>query len=102
MLIVSKCRDSIINAEQTEVIYVGSEGRSIKVSFASGKGCQLAAYNSEQEALAAMNLLADNIGRADEVYFMPLDEQVKAEIQRNPMGKERCRNGKKTKGHGGS
>lgn len=100
MFIVSKNRKTIVSAEQMTAVYMGSDNCSIKVDFQNGKGCQLGRYDSENAAQTAMEMIAENIGKAD-VYFMPDDDSVKAKINMG-VQKQYHINGKKTKGHGGS
>lgn len=100
MFIVSKDKNAIINTEQITALFVGADNCTIKADYQNGKGCQLGRYNSEAEARAAMDIVANSMGRA-EVCFMPEDSAVSAKINLGDQ-KPHHISGKKTKGHGGS
>lgn len=100
MFIVSKDKNSIINAQQTTSIYIGADGCTLKADFGNGKGCQIGRYNSEKECRTAIAILSESIGKS-EVCFMPQDNAISAKISIGEQ-KQHNINGKKTKGHGGS
>lgn len=100
MFIVSKDKNSIINAQQTTSIYIGADGCTLKADFGNGKGCQIGRYNSEKECRTAIEILSENIGKS-EIFLMPQDNAVSAKINIGEQ-KQHHINGKKTKGHGGS
>lgn len=100
MYIVSKDKNSIINAQQITSIYVGADGCTLKADFENGKGCQIGRYSSEKECRTAIEMLSESIGKS-EVCFMPQDNAVNAKINIGEQ-KQHHINGKKTKGHGGS
>ena len=100
MFIVSKDKKAIVNTDSTTVIYVGSDGVTIKTDFKNGRGCQLGRYDSPEECKKALEMLAKETGKTD-IFQMPESTAIKAEIVKN----ETCwhhATGKKTKGHGGS
>ena len=100
MYIVNKEKTQIINMNQMKALYTGSDGKSIKVDFGSGGGCQIAKYNTCEEAVEAIGLLSGAIGKT-EVFFFPDDERVRERLK---ISEQRYHHvtGKKTKGHGGS
>lgn len=100
MFIVSKDRNSIVNTQQITSIYIGADGCTLKADFCNGKGCQIGRYNSEKQSQAAIEILANSIGK-DEVCFTPQDNVVNAKINIGGT-KQHHINGKKTKGYGGS
>lgn len=100
MYIVSKDRNLIINAEQITTLFLGADNCTIKADYQNGKGCQLGRYNSESAARTAIEIVANNIGKA-EVCFMPDDNSISAKINTGEQ-KQHHISGKKTKGHGGS
>lgn len=99
MLVVSKSRGAIVNVSNIACMYIG-ERATIKVSYVQGSGCQVASYNTQEEAEEALKMLAESIGKA-EVFFFPEDEAVRARIGARDQ-KYHHATGKKTKGHGGS
>lgn len=99
MLVVSKSRGAIVNMNNIACMYIG-ERTTIKVSYVQGSGCQVASYNTQEEAEEALKMLAESIGKA-EVFFFPEDEVVRARIGLRDQ-KYHHATGKKTKGHGGS
>ncbi len=58
MFIVSKDKNSIVNAEQITAIFVGADNCSIKADFQNGKSCQLGRYNSEAAARISLDMVA--------------------------------------------
>lgn len=101
MFIVAKDGKAIINMEQTTSIYIGSDGRTVKVDFENGKGCQIARYDAEAYSEAALEIIADSVNKNKEIVFMPEEQTICAKIN---VKKEKSRhiNGKKQKGHGAS
>lgn len=103
MIIFSKDGKGIINTELIENIFVGSN--SIKVNMASGRGCQLGAYQTETEAKVAMQILKERIVRGLPSADMPTDEEVKTRIEmssKNTNTMTHYDNGQKKKRYGGS
>lgn len=100
MFIVSKDKKAIVNADSTTVIYVGSDGITIKADFSNGRGCQLGRYDSLEECKKALEMMAKEIGKVD-TFQMPESAAIKAEIVKNETSWHHA-TGKKTKGHGGS
>lgn len=100
MFIVSKDRNSIVNAQQITSIYIGADGCTLKADFGNGKGCQIGRYNSEKQSQVAIEILANSIGKG-EICFMPQDNAVNAKINIGET-KQHHISGKKTKGHGSS
>lgn len=98
MFVVDKNRAAIINMNNVGCMYI-SEG-SIKASYTSGSGSQVARYNTPREAEEALKMLAESIGKS-EVFFFPDDEAVRVRIAASGQ-KYHHVTGKKTKGHGGS
>lgn len=100
MFIVNKAKTQIINMDQVTALYVGSDGRSIKVDFGNGRGCQVTQYSTGEEAVEAIGQLAGAIGKT-EVFFFPDDDKVRERLK---ISEQRYHHitGKKTKGHGGS
>lgn len=100
MYIINKDRTQLANMEQITALYIGTDGRSIKADFVTGKGCQIARYDSGEEACAAIELLGKAMGRTETFFFSDQDE-IKAHVQTNNQRWHHA-TGKKTKGHGGS
>ena len=101
MYIVNKTKTQIVNLEQVTAVYIGADECSIKVDFSTGKGCQIAKYDSTMAAVTALEMLGKAIGKA-EAFFFPSDEYIRGKIQENSEQKQHHIAGKKTKGHGGS
>ena len=100
MFIISKDNKAIVNTDSTTVIYVGSDGITIKADFKNGRGCQLGRYDSLEECKKTLEMMAKEVGKVN-IFQMPESAAIKAEIVKN----EACWHhvtGKKTKGHGGS
>lgn len=100
MFIISKDKKAIVNADSATVIYVGSDGITIKADFKNGRGCQLGRYDSLEECKKTLEMMAKEVGKVN-IFQMPESAAIKAEIVKN----EACwhhATGKKTKGHGGS
>lgn len=100
MYLVNKSKTQIINLEQITALYVGSDECSVKADFVTGKGCQVARYDSHKAVVAALEMLGKSIGNA-EVFFFPDDGKVRGYIEQGEQ-KQHHITGKKTKGHGGS
>ena len=100
MYIVNKNKTQLLNLGQVTALYIGADDVSIKAEFATGNGCQVARYNSHEEAVTAMEMLGRAIGRG-EVFFFPDSMELQAKIQEGKQ-KPHHISGKKTKGHGGS
>ena len=100
MIIINKDKTSFVNYEQIENVFIGDT--SIKANLKSGKGMQLAKYNTNIETQMAFEILIDKIGNNVYKIQMPLDEEVAQKINSMPVYKTRHISGKKTKGHGGS
>ena len=52
MIVVNKQRTSLINMDHISCIYMGVDG-SLKANYAAGDGCQIARYNTPDEAVRA-------------------------------------------------
>ncbi len=100
MFIVSRDKKAIVNTDSTTVIYVGSDGITIKADFKNGRGCQMGRYDSLEECRKALEMMANVMGKVD-VFQMPESEAIKAEVVRNETRHHHV-TGKKTKSHGGS
>lgn len=101
MNIVSKGKKSIVNAEQVTSIYIGADGYTIKAEFVNGNGCQLARYDSEKQAQIAMEIIANRLGKADKICYMPELPEINAKVNLEDQ-KQYHITGRKQKGHGGS
>lgn len=99
MYLCNKSKTQIVNLTHVTALYIGGDDCTIKASFASSTGCQIARYNSSDEAVIAMEMLGKAIGK-EEIFFMPTDEQVRMLLNANAAA-ERY-HGKKVKRHGGS
>ena len=65
MYIINKDRTQLANMEQITALYIGTDGRSIKADFVTDKGCQIARYDTREEACAAIELFGKAIGRTE-------------------------------------
>lgn len=101
MYIVNKNKTQIVNLNQVTVIFIGADECSIKADFPTGKGCQIAKYESREAAIVAMEMLGKAIGRTD-AFFFPSDEYLQTKILEQESRQTHHITGKKTKGHGGS
>lgn len=99
MYIISKGNTQLINLAHVTAMYIGADECSIKVDFSTGKGCQVARYNSKAEVKAAMEMLSKAIGHT-EIFCFPNSEELRAKVITNERPHHIA--GKKTKGHGGS
>lgn len=100
MIIINKDETSFVNYEQIENVFIGDT--SIKANLKSGKGMQLAKYNTDEETKQAFRILVDKLRQNSAVINMPTDEEVKQKINLIPVYKQRSLTGKKSKGYGGS
>ena len=97
----------ITNADQTEIyfacdearIYIGADGLSLRIASGTARGGLLERYPSTDMARAAVRMIANNL-RNDAVVVTPSAAQV--EQRTRSVEHDRYRNGKKSKGHGGS
>lgn len=102
MYIINKNKTQIVNLEQVTAVYIGADECSIKADFSTGKGCQIAKYDSQTAAVAALEMLGKAIGKT-EAFFFPDDAYIHGQIQgQRTEQKQHYATGKKTKGHGGS
>lgn len=103
MFIVGKDKETVANTEFVTNIYIGIDNCSIKANFIDGKGCQIAKYNSEEQAQIAMEILLNDLekGKSGVCIFMPDENAIKAKLNSKEQ-KYHHLTGKKTKGHGGS
>lgn len=102
MILMSKNKDSIINLEYVENIYIGANGSSIKIVLNSGNGSQLGAYTTSEEAQIALKILSDRIRSNQSFIEMPTEKDIQAYIVSLGVEKQTCGTGKKTKRRGGS
>lgn len=101
MIIIAKDGESFVNTEYIANIFCGRDGATVKVDFQNGRGCQIARYNTEQQAKTALRMIIEAM-RTTEVFQMPDNKTVDAKIQQAGTEQYHNRNGKKTKGHGAS
>ena len=102
MLLMSKNKDSIVNLEYVENVYIGANGTSIKMISNSGNGSQLGAYTTSEETKMALNILSNRIKSNESLIEMPTEKDIQAYVVSLGIEKPRHITGKKTKGHGGS
>ena len=102
MLLMSKNKDSIVNLEYVENVYIGANGTSIKMISNSGNGSQLGAYTTSAETKMALNILSNRIKSNESLIEMPTEKDIQAYVVSLGIEKPRHITGKKTKGHGGS
>lgn len=100
MFIVSKDKNSIVNAEMVTALFIGGDNCTIKADFQNSRGCQLGRYNSEMAAKKAIELITNEMAR-NGICFMPSDDEVNTKMNTFEQ-KHHNIGGKKTKGHGGS
>lgn len=101
-IIANKDINDAYNIEHIVNIYIGSDGRSVKVAAgATTRGGILGKYNSYDETRKALEILLERISRRDTgVVYMPSDSEVSSKM--NVKEVYRHVSGKKTKGYGGS
>lgn len=100
MYIVNKDKTQIVNLEQVTCLYIGGDECTIKAEFSTGKGCQIARYDSHEVAAAVIEEIGKAAGNT-ETFFLPDNETARAKAKLNAQ-KWHHVTGKKTKGHGGS
>lgn len=103
MFIVSKKRDSVINANSVECIYVGDDAAVKAVCSTTGKMYRIGQYSTNNEAVIALEMLV-NATTKNGVLMMPDDNAIEAEIRKKyPERPDKfAGNGKKTVRRGGS
>lgn len=100
MYIISRNREAIINTDMINVIFVGSDGVTIKADFGNGRGCQIERYDSAEECRTAMEIVMDNFGKSD-ICRMPDKDFIAARLKERETRRHHP-TGKKAKGHGGT
>lgn len=76
MYIVTKDGKAMVNLSHVTSLYIGANGITLKADFDNGKGCQIGAYDSEEECKRAIHIIAQAMGKAG--YFLaPAKEDVK-------------------------
>ena len=104
MLIMNKNRDSIINMETTDCIYIGADNHTIKAIVGSnGKMYNLGLYQTDDAAKIALEMLA-NAFKPDTMFFMPDDDAVDKVVRTRTVERPEkfAGNGKKPVRRGGS
>lgn len=101
MYVINKSKTQIVNLEQITAVYIGADECSIKADFSTGKGCQIAKYDSQAAAVVALEMLGKAIGKT-EAFFFPDDAYIRGRVQERKEQEQHHVTGKKTKGHGGS
>ena len=103
MFVVSKKRDSIINTDNTECIYVGEDMTIKAVAGSTAKMYRVGLYQSRDAAVIALEMLT-NAMSSKSVFFMPDDETIDREIRRRYAERpdKFAGNGKKPVRRGGS
>lgn len=100
MIIINKDKTSFLMFDQVENVFIGD--LAIKANMKSGKGMQIAKYNSIEDTKVALQILIERIQQNQSVINSPTDEEVRIKIQQTKESRARSLTGKKTKGHGGS
>ena len=100
MYVISKDGNSIVNMDHVTSIYIGADGCTVKADFANGKGYQLGRYDSMQECLIAVEIVAEKL-ETRKNSCLPSDSVVSAKL-RLVRQEQHHISGKKTKSHGGS
>ena len=100
MYIISKDGNSIVNMDHVTSIYIGADSCTVKADFANGKGYQLGRYDSMQECLIAVEIVAEKLEKMKN-SCLPSNSVVSAKL-RLAEQKQYHISGKKTKSHGGS
>lgn len=104
MLIASKNKKQIINADHCMAIFANTENHRVIASDPRGKNMILDSYGTEEEVLKAVEILVNRLRTAPDravIVYMPTDEEVETAL----IGQQehyRHIDGRKTKGHGGS
>ena len=68
MFAISDNGTSIVNMDSVACMYI-SDRNAIKVVHMNGSGCQIASYNTQQEAEEALIMLAESIGKKDAFFL---------------------------------
>ena len=104
MLIMNKDKDSIINTESMDCIYIGADNRTIKAIVGpNGKMYNMGLYQTPDAAKVALEMLA-NAFKPDTTFFMPGDDAVDKVIRARTVERpdKFAGNGKKPVRRGGS
>lgn len=94
----------MLNLDNAAEVYVKNNGEPLVFArLMDGKLIIVREYGTEKEAVAAVAMMADEMGLGrKEVVCVPTPEEVRASIASAGMAKPHHISGKKTKGHGGS
>ena len=95
MYILAKSRSNIINSAHVENIFIGSDGKSIKVNMVSRSGCETAKYETRGQAEFALGMLFSAMAGNERVFEFP--EEV-TETQLRGSGSFKTKKNR----HGGS
>ena len=79
MQLVSKDRQTIINLNRADCVYIAADGRGVKASV-SGAGYRMGTYQTPGGALIAVETIARELGKGSGVAYMPDDEAVTKEL----------------------
>ena len=79
MQLVSKDRQTIINLNRADCVYIAADGRGVKASL-SGAGYRMGPYQTPGGALIAVETIARELGKGSGVAYMPDDEAVTKEL----------------------
>lgn len=76
MIILSKSKKCVVNLDNVEKIYVGGDNASIKTDMKSGRGTELAKYNSVDGCKTAMDMLVYALRNGDNVFEFPNESEM--------------------------
>ena len=93
----------MVNLDAVKDIFLGRDTGSVSMGFLNGAATKLAMYDSNDEAMEAIAVIAEqmNVGSRT-VIEVPDVEKVRIRLRNRPLPSEHHATGKKTKGHGGS
>lgn len=100
MFIIEKTHSAIYNLDFSESLFINHEN-TVKIRADKTASGEIGRYGSTEEARIAMEIIAEKIRLGNGMIYAPTDDEVKAKFM-NANTPYRHRDGRKTKGHGGS
>ena len=71
MVIMNNSESSLVDYEQIEVIFIGSDRKSIKANMISRSGCELAKYENYEQCKYALGMLFEAIRGEERSFQFP-------------------------------
>ena len=100
MFIISETHNNIYNLDFVENLFINHDN-IIKVRADKTASGEIGKYNNYEDARIALEIIAENIRLGHNMIYVPTDEEVKVK-KVNSATPYRHKDGRKTKGHGGS